>query len=84
MANTFLVAESHVGLLYVDGTYTQYAPSSISGSVIVTGNVYIKGTSDFSEINYDPTILGQIQKNLGQYRFTRNQSFGRTRAVGGI
>ena len=48
------------GLIYVDGDYKQGAPSSISGAVIVTGDVVIQGSSDFSEVNYDPGILSQI------------------------
>lgn len=66
------------GLIYVDGDYEQHAPSSISGSVIVTGGVDLRGTSDFSELNYDDAIIGQIQRSLGQYRFIRNQVFGRS------
>ncbi len=66
------------GLIWVDGDYTQGAPSSVSGSIVCTGDVDIEGASDFSEVNYDPGILSQIQKHLGQYRFTRNQVFSRT------
>ncbi|ANM29590.1 hypothetical protein ABI59_08370 [Acidobacteria bacterium Mor1] len=70
-------ASSYNGLIYVTGDYTQGAPSSISGVVIAKGDVAIQGSSDFSEVNYDQSILSQIQRSLGQYRFTRNQTFTR-------
>ena len=69
-------ASAFNGLIYVDGDYIQGAPSSMSGTLIITGDCDINGSSDFSEINYDAEIISQIQKNLGQYRFTRNQTLG--------
>lgn len=65
------------GLIYVEDDYVQGAPSSVTGSIIVGGDVDINGASDFSEVNYDGGILTQIQRHLGQYRFTRNQVFSR-------
>ncbi|RMF75838.1 MAG: hypothetical protein D6738_02850 [Acidobacteria bacterium] len=61
------------GLIYVTGTYTQNAPSQVSGSIISQGAVSIRGTGDFSEVFYDEAVLDQIKRHMGQYRFNRNQ-----------
>jgi hypothetical protein len=66
---------SYNGLVYTTGDYTQNAPSIVSGSIVSKGEVYINGTSDFSEIMYDSGVLTQIQRHMGQYRFNRNQRF---------
>lgn len=63
------------GLIYTTGAYTQNAPSQVNGSIVSQGNVRLNGTGDFSEVSYDQTILTQIQRHMGQYRFNRNQQF---------
>jgi hypothetical protein len=66
------------GIIYVRGTYTQNAPSLISGTVMVVkkadgtgGTVSITGSGDFSEVDYDGAMIQQVQNQLGQYRFSR-------------
>ncbi len=66
------------GIIYVRGTYTQNAPSLISGTVMVVkksdgtgGTSNITGSGDFSEIDYDGAMIQQVQNQLGQYRFSR-------------
>ena len=59
------------GLIYVKGNYSQGAPSLISGSVIGLQTIDVVGTGDFSEIDYSQTMIQQIRKQLGNYRFTR-------------
>jgi hypothetical protein len=34
--------------------------------------VDILGSGDFSEVNYDPSRLDQLQRRMGQYRFSRS------------
>lgn len=63
------------GLIYTTGAYTQNAPSQVNGSIVSRSNVRLNGTGDFSEVSYDQTILTQIQRHMGQYRFNRNQQF---------
>lgn len=48
---------SYNGLIYVTGNYTQNAPSQVSGSIIAKGDIRINGSTDFSEVFYDETIL---------------------------
>jgi hypothetical protein len=67
------------GLIYIRGTYTQNAPSLVSGSIMLAkksdgtgGTSTITGTGgDYSEVDYDPAIIQQVQNQLGQYRFSR-------------
>lgn len=66
---------SYNGLIYVTGTYTQNAPSQVSGSIVAGNTIAIRGTSDFSEVVYDSSILTQVQRQMGQYRFNRNPNF---------
>lgn len=58
------------GILYVQGKLTVRAPVYLRGTVIVTGTADIAGTGgDFSELNYDASILNEVLTMLGQYRF---------------
>ena len=59
------------GLVYTTGDYEQNSPSQVSGAVVAQGAVRIRGSGDFSEINFDGPLLGQIQRHLSQYRFSR-------------
>ena len=63
---------SYNGLIYVGGDYEQSAPSQVSGTVIVGGQVTLRSAGDFSEVYYDPSVLSQITRHIGQYRFSRS------------
>lgn len=56
------------GMLYVDGNFTMRAPSEINGSVIVTGNMTVQGSSDYATINFDAEALSNLMSNFGAYR----------------
>lgn len=60
------------GLIYTAGNFEQNSPSQVSGAVVARGDVNILGSGDFSEVNYDPALLDQIQRQMGQYRFSRS------------
>ncbi len=66
-------SSSFFGLIYVTQSYTQYAPSQISGSIIAGGSVLIEGSFDLAEVTFNSDILSIILRYLGQYRFTRPQ-----------
>lgn len=67
------------GLIYVTGSVTIDNPSAVNGAII--GNASGSNTkeikigaaagSDIAEIDYDPSIISQINTQMGQYRFTR-------------
>jgi hypothetical protein len=59
------------GLLYVQGTYTQNAPSAINGCIVGNSNMTFSGVGDYSEVNYDPDVLGDLVRRMGQYRFSK-------------
>jgi len=59
------------GLIYVDGNYLQYAPSMVSGTIIVTGTVDIQGSGDYSEVDFDQDIIDRVRNMMGHYRFSR-------------
>ncbi len=59
------------GLLYVQGNCTINAPSLVRGVVVTTGTLTLAGTGDYVEIDYDGSILSQLLKTLGQYRYSR-------------
>lgn len=66
---------SYRGLIYVTGSYTQRAPSLISGTIIVCGpsaSVSVSGAGDYSEVDYDSDILDRIGDNMSNYRFSRS------------
>jgi hypothetical protein len=60
------------GLIYVTGNYVQRAPSLISGAIIGLGNITLEGSGDFAEVDYDASMITQIQHEMVQYRFGRN------------
>jgi hypothetical protein len=60
------------GLIYTTGNYDQGSPSQVSGAVISRGLVNLRSSGDFSEVYYDPAILSQIIRHIGQYRFSRS------------
>jgi hypothetical protein len=60
------------GLIYAQGNYTQHAPSQVSGAIVAQGSVGLFGSGDFSEVYYDPEMIAQIMRHIGQYRFSRS------------
>ncbi|MDH3284107.1 MAG: hypothetical protein OEQ13_05160 [Acidobacteriota bacterium] len=60
------------GLIYVTGSYEQNSPSFVTGSIVGQSTIRIRGSGDFSEVAYDPAVLQMIQRQMGQYRFSRN------------
>jgi hypothetical protein len=66
------------GLIYVTGNFTMDQPSIVSGAVIVangtaTGDVSVGNGagSDVAEIDYDPSMLTQINQQMAAYRYSR-------------
>jgi hypothetical protein len=64
------------GVVYVTGKFTMNEPSSISGVVVVTdtsgaNSAVINSSSDIAEIDYDPSIINQINLQMAAYRFSR-------------
>jgi hypothetical protein len=64
------------GVIYVDGSYLQEAPSSVTGSVVVndtsTRTFRMSGAGERSEIRYDANVIDFIEQRMGQYRITRS------------
>jgi hypothetical protein len=64
------------GVVFVDGSYSQAAPSSISGAVIVnntgTRTFTMSGAGERSEIRFDQNVIDFIEQRMGQYRVTRS------------
>jgi hypothetical protein len=60
------------GLIYTTGNFEMNSPSQVSGSIVSRGTVRIRSSGDFSEVYYDPSILAQIQRHIGQYRSSRS------------
>ena len=56
------------GLLYVEGNLTLREPSVINGTIICTGSMAVQGGSDRATVNYDPEILEQLRRDIGNYR----------------
>jgi hypothetical protein len=74
---------SFSGVIYVTGNFTMAQPSLISGALIAAGNgdkslagtggrVTLNSAGDIAEIDYDPSIVGQIQAQMGNYRMSRS------------
>jgi hypothetical protein len=60
------------GLIYVDGNVTINAPAFLRGSIICTGEVLLQGTGiDYVEMEYDPDLVSDLLRMMGQYRVTR-------------
>lgn len=71
------------GVLYVTGNFSIAQPSLISGAVVAAGNgntstsgtggaVTVSSSGDISEIDFDQSIITQIQTQMGAYRFSRS------------
>ncbi|MEW6026039.1 MAG: hypothetical protein AB1599_01915 [Planctomycetota bacterium] len=64
-------ASSYNGIIYCVGNYQQNGTSVINGAIVAKDNVNIQGSGDKAEVNYDATILSQVQTYTGQYRFAK-------------
>jgi Tfp pilus assembly protein PilX len=60
------------GLVWVGGNLVMSPPSSLTGAVVVNGNVQMTGGSEIAEIDYDSSILDQIRLQKGNYLFSRS------------
>ncbi len=64
------------GVIYVEGSFLQEAPSSVTGSVVVNNSgsrtFQMAGAGERSEIRYDANVIDFIEQRLGQYRVTRS------------
>lgn len=65
---------SFFGQVYVAGDLEMDGPSVLSGSVIVQGNVKVRGAGDIAEIAWNEDILTVVRQKLGQYRIRRTMT----------
>jgi hypothetical protein len=74
---------SFSGVIYVTGDFSMAQPSLISGAVIAAGNadpstagtggrVTLTSSGDIAEVDFDQSIVDQIQAQMGNYRFSRS------------
>ncbi|MCA8968549.1 MAG: hypothetical protein KDC95_02150 [Planctomycetes bacterium] len=56
------------GLLVVTGNLKVNAPALLRGSVVVWGKVTFSGLGDYSELEYDDSVLNSLMQEVGQYR----------------
>jgi hypothetical protein len=64
------------GVIYATGNIAIAEPSLVSGAIISassTSTMTINSGSDISEVDYDPSMIGQINAQMGQYRFSRSK-----------
>jgi hypothetical protein len=70
---------SFSGVIYVTGTVNIGEPSLISGALICANNaasgnsVVLNSSSDVVEVDYDPSMITQINQQMGQYRYSRSK-----------
>ena len=65
------------GLLFVKGgSFSQSAPSTINGTVVVdagvAGTVTIQGLGDKANLRYDGNLMSYIQRRMGLYNMIRS------------
>jgi hypothetical protein len=74
---------SFSGVIYVTGNFTMAQPSLVSGAIIAAGNgdpsasgtggaVTLNSSGDIAEVDFDQSIVDQIQAQMGNYRFSRS------------
>ncbi|HXA19019.1 MAG TPA: hypothetical protein VN380_18650 [Thermoanaerobaculia bacterium] len=64
------------GIIYATGNISIAEPSLVSGAIIsasTTSTVTVNSGSDIAEVDYDPSMIGQINAQMGQYRFSRSR-----------
>lgn len=60
------------GMLWVGGRLEVRAPAYLRGTVIVQGEVDLRGLGgDYVELNFDDGIIGELLSVMGQYRHTK-------------
>jgi hypothetical protein len=65
-------ASTFAGVIYVNGNYFQGSPSAITGQVVVKGTSVVESPSDTANIEYNTSIIGEVRRQLGQYRERRS------------
>jgi hypothetical protein len=65
------------GMIFVvKGSYSQSAPSTVNGTVIVdsgtTGTITVQGAGDKSNIRFDNNLLNYMARRMGLYNTTRS------------
>jgi hypothetical protein len=63
------------GVIYVAGNVTVNGPALISGSLIATGTVTIRGTSDVAQVEYDGSLISSVRQQICQYREYRSNYY---------
>lgn len=66
------------GVIYCTGNIVINEVTQVSGAIIAANNsgaatVAINSGTDISEADYDPSIISQINSQMGQYRFSRSK-----------
>ena len=66
------------GVIYVTGNLNINEPMAISGAIIAANSsgaasIAVNSGSDISEVDFDPSIISQINTQMGQYRFSRSK-----------
>ena len=83
LAISGITNSNYNGVIYVTGSFTMDNPSSVDGAIIAnasgtSGKVVSIGNgagNDIAEVDYDPSIITQINTQMGQYRFTRGMAW---------
>lgn len=65
-------ASAFSGVVYVTGNFTQNSPSAMTGQVVVNGSSTVNSPSDVASIEYNPALLNEVRRQLGQYRERRS------------
>jgi hypothetical protein len=64
------------GVIYATGNVTIGQPTQVSGAIIAgsaAGVVNISSGADIAEVDYDPSIITQLNQQMAQYRFSRSR-----------
>ena len=66
------------GVIYVTGNLNINEPMAVNGSIIAANSsgaasIAVNSGADISEVDYDPAMIGQINTQMGQYRFSRSK-----------
>jgi hypothetical protein len=66
------------GVIYCTGNLVINEVTQVSGAIIAANNsssatVAINSSTDITEVDYDPSIISQINTQMGEYRFSRSK-----------
>jgi hypothetical protein len=66
------------GVIYCTGNIIINEVTQVSGAIVAANNsssatVAINSGTDITEVDYDPSIINQINSQMGQYRFSRSK-----------